>query len=278
MALATLTLAMTVLPLPTRGLSPSGWMSAQLERCAARLEDARIDGSPRSLLAVTLLAPPILFLLGWLQSPVAAAMGALGGFILPRLYVASLARAQRRRGEAEAPRLSQLLVVQLSADSTYLDALRQARTVTGDRWIRGDLDYVVQRFLLDVPLEASLREIRSRVHSPNLGLVWETLALCCANRIPTQTARTLFAELASTFQFNTQLANEVRARSSGQRLQIWLLAIIVPGTYLYLRLLSPELLSVLDETALGRYVLFPAAVLLEVMGLYLSFRISRFEA
>jgi len=72
-----------------------------------------------------------------------------------------------------------------------------------------------------------------------------------------------------------QLSDEVQARTSGQRLQVILLAIIVPGMYLYLRLLSPELLSALDETAAGRYILVPVAAVLEVLGLYLSFRISR---
>jgi len=111
----------------------------------------------------------------------------------------------------------------------------------------------------------------------NLGLIWETLMICAANQLPTHAARTLFFELSSTIQFNVQLANEVRARSSGQRAQIWLLAVIVPGMYLYLRLMSPQLLSVLDETTLGRYLLFPLAAALEVIGLALSFRIARFE-
>jgi Flp pilus assembly protein TadB len=96
--------------------------------------------------------------------------------------------------------------------------------------------------------------------------------------LPAQAARTLLVELSSAVQFNVQLANEVRARSAGQRAQIWLLAVIVPGMYLYLRLVNPQLLSVLDETMLGRFVLFPLAAALEVAGIALSFRIARFEA
>ena len=96
--------------------------------------------------------------------------------------------------------------------------------------------------------------------------------------MPTQAARSLFFELSTTIQFNVQLANEVRARSSGQRAQIWMLAVIVPGMYLYLRLTSPQLLSVLDETMLGRFVLLPLAAVLQVAGIALSLRIARFEA
>src|SRR5207245_4752857 len=117
--------------------------------------------------------------------------------------------------------------------------------------------------------------IRARVHSRNLSVVWDNLAICCADRGPPQTARALFTELASTIQFNVQLANEVRARASGQRIQIWLLALIVPGMYLYLRLLNPEFLSPLNDTSLGRYVLVPVAALLASLGPSLSSLLSR---
>ena len=53
---------------------------------------------------------------------------------------------------------------------------------------------------------------------------------------------------------------------------------MVPGMYLYLRLVNPQLLSVLDETMLGRFVLIPAAAVLEVTGIALSLRIAQFEA
>jgi Flp pilus assembly protein TadB len=242
------------------------------------LAAARIAGNPQSYVAMAVLAPIGLFAVGWLQSPVLAFLAGAAGLLLPRLYLAWLVHAQSRRSEAEAPRMLQALLGGLTAGSTYLDALRQARLTCTDPWIREDLDFVIQRFLLDVPLHESLQVVRARIMTRNLGLIWETLMICAANQLPTQAARMLFFELSSTVQFNVQLANEVHARSSGQRAQIWLLAVIVPGMYLYLRLVSPQLLSVLDETTLGRYVLFPLAAALEVMGIALSFRIARFEA
>jgi Flp pilus assembly protein TadB len=224
------------------------------------------------------LAPVGLFAIGWLQSPVLAMLAGAAGLLAPRLYLAWLVHAQSRRSEAEAPRLLQAVLSGLAAGSTYLDALRQARLTCADPWICQDLDFVIQRFMLDVPLHESLQEVRGRVGTRNLGLIWETLTICTANHLPTQAARTLLFELSSTVQFNLQLAGEVRARSSGQRAQIWLLAVIVPGMYLYLRLMSPQLLNVLDETLVGRYILFPLAAALEVIGIALSFRIARFEA
>ena len=277
-----LSLAILSLGLALRGGSPKRGTSRRLvDRLTAhhrqRLAEARIAGNPQTYVAMAVLAPIGLFAVGWLQSAVLAVVAGVAGLLIPRLYLAWLVHAQSRRSESEAPRLLQAILSGLTAGSTYLDALRQARLSCTDPWIREDLDYVIQRFLLDVPLHESLQTVRARVMTRNLGLIWETLLIGAANQLPTQAARTLFSELSSTVQFNVQLANEVRARSSGQRAQIWLLAVIVPGMYLYLRLMSPQLLSVLDETTVGRYVLFPLAAALEVMGLVLSFRITRFD-
>jgi tight adherence protein B len=275
--LGILALGMGTLRRPGGADSLRGWVRRQLRRREGELQAARIKANPYAYLLLTLIAPIVLFAIGFLQSIVFAVIGAVAGLLLPRIYVQYLIRSQARRSEAEAPKLLQVLLANLIAGSTYLDALRQARLAAQDDWIREDLDYVIQRFLLDVPLETSIREIRARVHSRNLGLIWDNLAICCANRVPTQTARALFTELASTIQFNVQLASEVRARASGQRIQVWLLALIVPGMYLYLRLLNPDFVSTLGGTALGRYVLVPVAALLEFLGLYLSYRVSRFE-
>lgn len=247
-------------------------------KSAARLAAARVGGNPRLYLAVTLVAPPLLFVVGWLQSPVLAIAAALAGLLAPRGYLSWLIHLQSRSSEAEASCLLQSLLAGLTAGGTYLDAFREARARSTDSWIQQDLDLVIQRFLLDAPLHESLAEIRSRTATRNLGLVWETLRICTENHLPAQKARQLLLELSRTVQFNVQLSNEVKARSAGQRAQVWLLAVIVPGMFLYLRLMSPDLLSVLDQTVVGRYLLFPAAAVLEVLGIMLSFRLARVEA
>lgn len=248
-----------------------------LERSQRQLAEARISANARSYLALSIVAPAALFAAGWIQSPVLAVGAGIAGLLAPRLYLALMVQLQSRRSEADAPRLLQALLAGLASGGTYLDALRQARFGVTDRWLHDDLDFIIQRFLLDASLHESLMEVRARTTTRNLGLIWDTLRICTENHLPTQRARMLLFELSATVQFNVQLANEVKARSSGQRAQIWLLAVIVPGLYLYLRLMSPQLLSVLDDTMIGRFVLFPLAALLEVAGIVLSFRIARFE-
>jgi Flp pilus assembly protein TadB len=249
-----------------------------VQRQRTRLRAARLNVDARRFTLLCLATPPVLVLAGLvLGSPVVATVGGAAGFVVPRLYLDALVRAQRRHTEAEAPRLLQVIVASLASGSTYLEAMQEARARATDRWLRDDLDHLIADFHLGVPLERSIAEVRSAHAGRNLTLVWDNLAICIANRIPAARAKGLFVELSSTVQFNVQVQQEVRARTSGQRAQIWLLALIVPGLFLYLRILDSGLFAVLDATTLGRWVLMPAAVFLEVLGVMLSFRFARVE-
>jgi Flp pilus assembly protein TadB len=241
----------------------------------AALRHARVSMKPQRYALLRAAAPILGVLAGWALSPPCALIGLLAGAFGPRLYLGWLVHQQAQQADAETPRLVQALLAQLAAGATYFDAIRHARLAVADPWVRGDLDAVVHEFMLDVPLATGLRRRRGHIRSHNLGLVWDTLAICIGTGVPTSTAKSVLAELSSTVHFNVQLQHEVQARSAGQRLQVWLLAILVPGLYLYLRVINPDLLAVLDDTALGHYLLLPLALFLEVLGLYLSARMIR---
>lgn len=257
----------------------SGTVRGAASRWHARqvlaLQQARVSLAPGRYALIAGAAPVVGIVAGWWLTPPCAVVGLLAGLAAPRTLLAWLVHRQAERADGAAPRFLQAMVAQLSAGATYFEGLRQSRLSVDDPWLRQDLDGVVHEFMLDVPLETALRHRRAKIRSHNFGLIWDTLAICVATGVPTGTANGLLAELAGSVQFNVQLQHEIRARSAGQRLQVWLLAFLVPGLYLYLRLLNPDLLSVLDDTGLGHYVLLPVAVLLEVLGLYLSIRLTR---
>ena len=255
-----------------------GWFERTVLRQGRRLRAARLHVDPRRFTIACLASPPVMVVGGLvLGSPVVAVAAGVGGLLAPRLYVDALVRAQRRRTEAEAPRLLQVMLASLVAGRTYLEALQEARARANDRWLREDLDHILRSFHLDVPLEQAIADVRENTAGRNLGLIWDNLAICVANRIPASRAKGLFVELSSTVQFNAQVQQEVRARTSGQRTQIWLLAAIVPGLFLYLRLINPDFFVVLDQTVVGRFLLLPGAVTLEVIGIVLSFRVAQVD-
>ena len=277
-ASAVLLVALAAAPRPATSTQRQSFFDRFVARREQELLSARLHVNARRFALVCLVSPPGLFLGGLLiGSMVVAIGGGAAGFLAPRLYLNGLVRAQRRRTEAEAPRLLQIIVSTLAAGRTYLEALEEARRRATDRWLRDDLDHIITQFHLDVPLEQSISEVRRRAAGRNIGLIWDNLVVCISHRIPASKAKNVFAELASTVLFNVQVQQEVKARTSGQRVQIWLLAAIVPGLFFYLRLINPDFFSVLDETLFGRFLLFPAAVCLEVIGIYLSFRVSQVE-
>ncbi len=276
MAGAVTALGLAVLPrTPRPGLAFRRWYRRRLDRRGAELARARLRLDARAFEALALLAPIVGAAVGASISPLLGLGGLAAGLAAPRLLINLLTSRQRSRSEREAPQLLQLLLANLGAGGTYLDALQAARRGIEDRWLAEDLAQVVKRFLLDVPLADALREVRPRLVGRNLGLVWDNLTICVDQKIPAERARDLLLDVSATVRFNVQLAGEIRAQTTGQRVQIWVLALLVPSIYIYLRLVSPYFLNVLDDTWTGKYVLLPAAAFLEVLGVYLSFRLSR---
>ncbi|HXA42051.1 MAG TPA: hypothetical protein VNV65_03950 [Candidatus Solibacter sp.] len=276
MAGAVTALGLAVLPrTPRPGVAFRRWYRHRLDRRGAELARARLRLDARAFEGLALLAPIVGAAVGASISPLLGLGGLAAGLAAPRLLISLLTSRQRSRSEREAPQLLQLLLANLGAGGTYLDALQAARRGIEDRWLAEDLAQVVKRFLLDVPLADALREVRPRLVGRNLGLVWDNLTICVDQKIPAERARDLLLDVSATVRFNVQLAGEIRAQTTGQRVQIWVLALLVPSIYLYLRLVSPYFLNVLDDTWTGKYVLLPAAAFLEVLGIYLSFRLSR---
>ncbi len=276
MAAAVTALGLATVPrAPRPGLAFRRWSRRRLDLRSAELARARLRLDARAFETLAVIAPIVGAAIGASISPLLGLGGLAAGLAAPRLLISFLTSRQRSRSEREAPQLLQLLLANLGAGGTYLDALQAARRGIEDRWLSEDLSQVVRRFLLDVPLADALREVRPRLVGRNLGLVWDNLTICVDQKIPAERARDLLLDVSATVRFNVQLAGEIRAQTTGQRVQIWVLALLVPSIYIYLRLVSPYFLNVLDDTWTGKYVLLPAAAFLEVLGVYLSFRLSR---
>ena len=77
--------------------------------------------------------------------------------------------------------------------------------------------------------------------------------------------------MADRLAFEERLDEEVRARTGGLRAQVILLALVVPAIAAYLALTVPSLAATLEQP-IGRFVLVPAAALLELAGLIASRR------
>ena len=95
---------------------------------------------------------------------------------------------------------------------------------------------------------------------------------------PAVAAAEVLAQLGEATRTNQSIARQAAAESRGLRIQALVLAVVIPLLFVYLLLVNPELVAPVTDTALGRFVLLPAAALLEVAGVWLSLRVARLEA
>ena len=110
----------------------------------------------------------------------------------------------------------------------------------------------------------------ARDHRVILGL--DAASLCVAERLSGSRCAMLIASAVDRMVFEQQIADDVRARTSGLRVQVVLLAALVPCLALYLAVTVPGLPETF-ATPLGRFVLLPLAGVLELSGIVASRRV-----
>lgn len=248
------------------------------DAAAAELAQARLDLSPRTYVTLRLVAPLVLGVTGWFVSPPLAVVGIVAGLFVPQAYVRQLVAIEARAADEDAPRVLRAMVNRAAAGGTYADLLAAGAEVARHRWVKADVEEVLGRYFAREPLGDALSEIRRRQAGRNLRLVFDALIVLTATHQSTTAAAGVLASLGEAARSNQSIARQAVAESRGLRIQAAILAIVIPGLFLYLVLVNPELVAPVTSTALGQFILLPAAVLLEIAGIVLSWRVTRLEA
>ena len=242
------------------------------------LEQARLDLSPRTYLALQVTAPFVFGVAGWLVSLPLAAVGVAAGFLAPRLYVRHLVSVEARAADDDAPRVLRAMVNRAAAGGTYPDLFAAAIEAGRHRWVKADFEELLGRYFAREPAVEALTEIRRRQAGRNLRLVFDALIVLAATHQPTSAAAEVLTSLGEAARTNQSIARQAVAESRGLRVQAAILAIVIPALFLYLVAVNPELVAPVTSTALGQLVLLPLAVVLEIGGIVLSWRVTRLEA
>jgi Flp pilus assembly protein TadB len=249
---------------PGFGESVRAWRTRRLAGAAELIAKARLELAPRTLIAITIAGPVVLGLLGWLLSPLVALVGLVVGLLLPRAYLDYLVRGEARAADEDAPRILRAMVNRAAAGGTYPDLFAAAAEAAR------------HRYAAEKPADILLG-LRHRQASRNLRLVYDALAVAVRTQQPASAAGQVLATLSEAARANRSIARQAAAESKGLRMQAAILAIVIPALFIYLSAVNPELIRPVSSTALGQYVLLPAAVLLEVVGIVLSWRVTRLE-
>ena len=202
-----------------------------------------------------------------------AAGGAILG-LLPSLAARIRAGAARDQARGSLTPVLMTTHAGLRSGLALPEALRRAVAGTADVIARRPFEEALARFDLGDPLDVALSIGAVRARDPRVSDAMHTLALGVSERMPIDRAAALLGAVAELVRHDESLEREVRARSAGLRLQLYLLAAVVPLLGLYLLATMPGLAATLGST-LGRTVLVPGAAVLEVTGIVVSRRIVR---
>jgi len=193
------------------------------------------------------------------------------GAAAPSILARTIA-ARRRNGRArQTVAVLQMTLASLRSGATLTEALRFA-TRPGQEIEPGPFSAAMRGFDLGAPLDVALREARTPARDHRVVLGLDALALCVAEQLPSSRCVTLIGSAVDRLVFEQRIADDVRARTSGLRVQVVLLAALVPGLALYLAFTVPGLAETLSMP-LGRFVLLPAAAILEAAGIIASRRL-----
>ncbi|MDP2350399.1 MAG: hypothetical protein Q8M74_04495 [Chloroflexota bacterium] len=252
--------------------------ATRTERARTLLEQARLDLSPRTYLALEVVSPLLLGWLGLLLSTPMAILGLIVGAFVPRWYVRYLVSSEARAAADDAPRVLRAMVNRAAAGGTYPDLYAAAAEAARHRWVKADFEEILGRYYAaEAPADA-LVEVRRRQAGRNLGLVYDALITLARTHQPVSAAAQVLGSLGEAARANQSIARAAIAESKGLRLQATILAIVIPAMFVYLAIANGELIEPVLSTPLGRYVLLPAAAVLEITGIALSWRITRLEA
>ncbi len=252
--------------------------AARIEAAASLLGRARLEISPRSYLALSVAAPVALGLLGLLLSVPMGILGVIVGGLVPRWYVRYLVGSEARAAADDAPRVLRAMVNRAASGGTYPDLFAAAAEAARHRWVKADFEEILGRYYANEPPAEVLIDVRRRQAGRNLALVYDALITLTRTHQPVSAAADVLGSLGEAARANQSIARQAAAESKGLRLQAAILAIVIPALFLYLTLVNGELIAPVMATPLGRYVLLPAAALLEVAGIVLSWRVTRLEA
>ena len=192
--------------------------------------------------------------------------------LAPSMVVRSRAAAVRSRARRAMTHLLRATEAGLRSGASLPEALRRACGAASENPLaRRPFVDALRAFDLGAPLDTALRASADGAADQRSRIALDTLAMGIASRLPYDRAGILVAAVADRLAFEERLDEEIRARTAGLRSQVLLLALVVPALAAYLAFTVPSLAATLAQP-IGRFVLIPAALCLEVIGVIASRR------
>jgi pilus assembly protein CpaF len=244
---------------------------ANLAREIAR---ADLKLKPSEFLAIwagSTIGVPILFIvfsvaLPALGSPLMWLVGALLGFLLPRLWLARRKSSRLNAFNKQLPDTITLIANALRAGSSFLQAIelvvRESRPPVSTEFAR-----VIREVNLGLPFEQALENMVRRVKSDDLELM--ATAISIQHTVGGNLAEILDS-IAYTIRERVRIKGEIRTLTAQQRLSGYVVGFLPIGLAGFIFLVAPTFFDPMfdpDVPILG----LPAGVVIMGLGLFMMF-------
>lgn len=205
-------------------------------------------------------------------SPLLFPVGAILGFMVPRIVVTFLARRRLKRFEAQLAEAIDLLVGALRAGHGFLQAL-EAVSKDMDGPMREELITVMEQIAVgSSPVEA-LQGMTDRIDSYDLTMFVSSVAI---QRSAGGNLAEVLENIANTVRERRRIRGEVHAITTGPRVSSYVLAMIPMGLLCVFSLTNPEYRSVMFTSPVGKLML-GFAIVWSLMGLFFSSKVAKVE-
>ncbi len=214
--------------------------------------------------------------LAWGYSIPVALLAAFAAALAPATILWLRSSGHERRIERETIALARQLAAHLGAGENLYTSIRQ---LSGDRRgpVQAALGLAADEFRLDRPLANALQDGAQRSRLRPLSLLLAVLAQLSQQGTQGQAAADVLDLVAQQMEHSLRAREQLAERTRGVATQVYAVAGAIPVMAVWIWQTSSYSFSVFD-LPLGRSVLLPFALAMELLGLALLWRWSRPES
>lgn len=186
-----------------------------------------------------------------------AILGAVGGFMAPRLYIAFMER--RRRKKLEAQLLDAITVVAgaMKAGMSLMQAMEQVTREMGPP-IRQELAHTLQENRLGKPLIQALQGMKERLGSEDMSVTVDAISIAMETG---GVLSDVLVKIADTIRQRNQIRGKIATLTASGRLQGIVMSLLPWGLAGILAMVDPEMIRPMFSTTLGQVMLVIVGVL-----------------
>ena len=242
-------------------------LSREIARADLKLKVSEFLG----IWAGSIVGVPILFLvlslgLPALRSPITLLLGALLGFMLPRMWLSRRKTGRLRAFDKQLPDTITLIANALRAGSSFLQAIelvvRESRPPVSTEFGR-----VIREVNLGLPFEQALENMVRRVKSDDLELM--ATAISIQHTVGGNLAEILDS-IAYTIRERIRIKGEIRTLTAQQRLSGYVVGFLPIGLAGFIFLAAPKFFDPMFLNPPGVLGL-PAGIIIMGFGLFMMF-------